>query len=79
VKISPKAPPTLLIHAMNDPVDNVRHPMAYALALHEAGVPVDLRIYATGGHAYGLRPTRDPITTQWPAQAETWLKGIGML
>ena len=79
VKISPKAPPTLLIHAMNDPVDNIRHPMAYALALHEAGVPVDLRIYATGGHAYGLRPTRDPITTQWPAQAETWLKAIGML
>src|SRR5262245_18719480 len=30
VKISPNAPPTLIIHAMNDPVDNIRQPMAYA-------------------------------------------------
>jgi acetyl esterase/lipase len=79
VKISAKAPPTLLIHAMNDPVDDIRHPMSYALALHEAGVPVDLRVYAKGGHAYGMRPTSDPITTQWPGQAEQWLRDIGML
>jgi acetyl esterase/lipase len=79
VEISAKAPPTLLIHAMNDPVDDVRHAMAYALALDEAGVPVDMRIYAKGGHAYGLRPTEDPITTQWPEQVEQWLGDIGML
>jgi acetyl esterase/lipase len=79
VRISPHAPPTLLIHAMNDQVDNIRQPMAYALALHEAGVPVDLRIYARGGHAYGMRPTTDPITTQWPGQAEQWLHDLGML
>jgi len=79
VKISPKAPPTLLIHAMDDPVDDIRHPMAFALALHEAGVPVDVRFYAKGGHAYGLRPSDDPITTQWPGQAEQWLRDIGML
>lgn len=79
VKISAKAPPTLLIHTMNDPVDDIRHPMAYALALHEAGVPVDLRIYAKGGHAYGMRPTDDPITTQWPGQVEQWLRDIDIL
>jgi acetyl esterase/lipase len=78
VKISAKAPPTLLIHAMDDPVDDVRHAMAYALALGEAGVPVDLRIYAKGGHAYGLRPTDSPITRQWPGQVEQWLHDIGM-
>ncbi len=43
-KISPKAPPTLFIHAMNDQVDDVRHAMAYALALNDAGVPVDMRL-----------------------------------
>lgn len=79
VRISAKAPPTLLIHAMDDPVDDVRHAMAYALALGEAGVPVDLRIYAHGGHAFGMRPTDDPITTQWPGQVEQWLHNIGML
>lgn len=79
VQISAKAPPTLFIHAMNDPVDDVRHAMAYALALNDAGVPVDMRLYARGGHAYGLRPTTDPITTEWPRQVEQWLRDIGML
>ncbi len=79
MKISAKAPPTLLIHAMNDPVDEIRHPMAYALALNDAGVPVDIRFYAKGGHAFGMRPTADPITTQWPGQVEQWLRNIGIL
>ena len=79
VTISAKAPPTLLIHAMNDPVDDVREPMAYALALSDAGVPVDLRLYAKGGHAFGLRPTANPITVEWPRQVEQWLRGLGMI
>ena len=79
VKISARAPPTLFIHAMNDPVNNIRHPMAYALALNDAGVPVDMRLYAKGGHAFGMRPTDDPITTQWPTQVEQWLHDIGVL
>ena len=79
VRISRTAPPTLIIHAMDDPVDDIRHPMAYALALHEAGVPVDLRVYAKGGHAFGMRPTSDPITTQWPGQVRQWLQNLNML
>lgn len=79
VTISSKAPPTLIIHAMNDPTDDVRQPMAYALALNDAGVPVDLRLYAKGGHAFGMRPTGDPVTTEWPAEARRWLQAIGML
>jgi acetyl esterase/lipase len=79
VQISAKAPPTLLLHAMNDPVDDVREPMAYALALNDVGVPVDMRIYARGGHAFGMRPTADPITRRWPAQVRQWLQDIGML
>ena len=79
VKISAQAPPTLFIHAMDDPVDDVRHPLAYALALNDAGVPVDMRLYARGGHAFGMRPTADPITTQWPGQVRQWLHDIGVL
>ncbi|WEK40144.1 MAG: alpha/beta hydrolase [Candidatus Brevundimonas colombiensis] len=79
VKISPDAPPTLIIHAMNDPVDDVRQPMAYALALNDAGVPVDMRLYAKGGHAFGMRPTADPVTRDWPAQVTSWLESLGVL
>lgn len=79
VTIDPKAPPTLIIHAMDDPTDDVRQPMAYALALSDAGVPVDMRLYAKGGHAFGLRPTADPVTRQWPGQVRQWLQSLGML
>lgn len=79
VKISAKAPPTLIIHAMNDPVDDIRQPMAYALALNDAGVPVDMRLYATGGHAFGMRPTDDPITREWPGQLKQWLQNLDLL
>jgi acetyl esterase/lipase len=79
VEISPDAPPTLLIHAMNDPTDDVRHSMAYGLALTRAGVPVDLRFYARGGHAFGIRPTDAPITTEWPELVVKWLQTINVL
>jgi acetyl esterase/lipase len=78
VEISANAPPTLLIHAMNDPTDDVRHSMAYGLALHDAGVPVDMRFYAKGGHAFGMRPTHAPITTEWPELVVKWLRDIGV-
>ncbi len=79
VEISPHAPPTLLFHAMNDPTDDVRHSLAYGLALNDAGVPVEMHIYAKGGHAFGMRPTAAPITTEWPRLAEAWLRRIRML
>lgn len=79
VEISRHAPPTLLIHAMNDDVDDVRHSIAYGLALKNAGVPVDMRLYATGGHAFGLRPTPAPITTEWPDLVVQWLRSIEKL
>ena len=79
VTISAKAPPTLIIHAMDDSVDDIRQAMAYALALNDAGVPVDMRLYASGGHAFGMRPTTDPITTDWPGQVKDWLLSTGVL
>lgn len=78
VEISPTAPPTLLIHAMNDPTDDVQHSMAYGLALNKVGVPVDMRLYAKGGHAFGLRPTNAPVTTEWPDAVVKWLHNIGI-
>jgi acetyl esterase/lipase len=77
--ISPRAPPTLLIHAMNDPTNTVRHSIAYGLALDAVGVPVDMRLFAKGCHAFGLRPTADPVTTEWPGLALTWLQNLDML
>jgi acetyl esterase/lipase len=76
--ISTDAPPTFIIQAEDDPMDDVRHSITYFLALKQAAVPVEIHLFAHGGHAFGLRPTTMPIT-HWPALAEQWLHSIGML
>ena len=76
VEIRADAPPTLLIHSMNDPTDNVRHSLAYGLALNDGRVPDEMQLYATGGHAFGMRPTAHLITTEWPKLVEKWLHTI---
>jgi len=41
-------------------------------------VPVEMHLYAAGGHAFGLRRTKFPIT-EWPRLVERRLVTIGMV
>jgi acetyl esterase/lipase len=77
VPVTAKTPPTFLLHAEDDPVDNVKHSLVYYIALKNAAVPVEMHLYAQGGHAFGLRSTKFPIT-EWPRLVETWLGTIGV-
>jgi acetyl esterase/lipase len=77
VPVTSNTPPTFLLQAQNDPVDNVNNSLAYYIALKNAKVPVEMHLYAQGGHAYGLRRTIFPIT-EWPQLVEKWLRTIGM-
>src|SRR5882757_5268701 len=61
-----------------DNVDPVKHSLTYYAELQKAGVPVEMHLYAQGGHAIGLIPTKLPIG-HWPALAEQWLHTIGVL
>ena len=78
VPVSHQTPPTFLVQAENDNVDGVEQSLAYYVALQKAGVPTEMHLYAQGGHAFGLRPSKLPIT-QWPRLVETWLGTIGMV
>jgi acetyl esterase/lipase len=78
VPVTSKTPPTFLLQAENDDVDGVNQSLVYYIALKNAGVPVEMHLYAQGGHAFGLRRTKFPITA-WPQLVETWLGTIGMV
>ena len=78
VPVTAHTPPTFLLQAEDDYVDNVNQSLVYYIALKNAKVPVEMHLYAHGGHAFGLRPTKFPIT-RWPGLVETWLRTIGML
>jgi acetyl esterase/lipase len=76
--VTSRTPPTFLLHAEDDPVDDVKNSLIYFAALKSVGAKAELHVYAEGGHAFGLRPTKLPITA-WPALVETWLGTIGMI
>lgn len=78
VPVTGKTPPTFLVHAEDDPVNSVNHSLVYYAALKKAEVPAEMHLYAQGGHAFGLRRTKFPITG-WPQLAEKWLGTIGMI
>ena len=78
IPVSSKTPPTFLLQAEDDYVDGVDQSLVYYTALAKAKVPAEMHLYAHGGHAFGLRPTANPITG-WPKLAEAWLRTIGIL
>jgi acetyl esterase/lipase len=78
IRVRADTPPTFLLQAQDDPVDPVNHSLTYYVALQKAGVPAEMHLYALGGHAFGIRRTKFPVTA-WPQLVETWLGTIGIL
>jgi len=78
VPVTTNTPPTFIVQAEDDHVDGVEQSLVYYIGLKNAGVPVEMHLYAQGGHGFGLRPAKFPITG-WPQLVETWLSTIGMI
>ena len=78
VPVTQQTPPTFLLQAEDDNVDGVNQSLAYYIALKNARAPVEMHLYAKGGHAFGLRRT-NLLITAWPQLVERWLTTIGMI
>jgi acetyl esterase/lipase len=76
--ITPQTSPTFLLQNEDDHVDSVEDSLSYYFALKEAGVPVEMHLYAQGGHGFGLRRSKFPVT-EWPQLVETWLRTLAMI
>jgi acetyl esterase/lipase len=77
IRVDKTCPPTFFAHAGNDPVKADNSVLMY-LALKRAGVPAELHVYATGGHGFGLRASKQPCST-WPRRCADWLRTQGFL
>jgi acetyl esterase/lipase len=67
-----------LLQNEDDHVDQVEDALSYYMGLKKADVPVELHSYAQGGHGFGLREKKLPLS-EWPKLVEKWLGTIGML
>jgi len=72
-----KTPPTFIVQSEDDPV-YVENSTVYFLELKRAKVPVEMHLYAQGGHGYGLRRTELPVTA-WPELVQKWMGTIHVL
>tara|TARA_Y100000588_G_scaffold394670_1_gene516440 strand:+ start:3576 stop:4430 length:855 start_codon:yes stop_codon:yes gene_type:complete len=77
VPVDKDTPPAIFIHAGDDRV-TADSSVQMWLALRRVGVPSALHIFPHGGHGYGLRPSRDPVSG-WPKLVEGWLHRTGVM
>ena len=70
-------PPMFLTMAFDDRVgpENI---LRMGISLKRNDVPAEVHLYPTGGHGYGLRPSKHQATT-WPDRCAAWMKSSGWL
>jgi acetyl esterase/lipase len=78
IRVTKQTPPTFLLQAWDDPVDDVCNSTVYARALDDARVPTEVHLFGKGGHAFGLRTAGQSVAV-WPSLVENWLKDIKIL
>ena len=72
--VSAKVPPTLLLHAVDDKLVDVKNSLLFLEALKQAGVAVDARLFAKGEHGFFLMPRE-----RWQNTIMDWLTSNGWL
>jgi acetyl esterase/lipase len=77
-QVNAQTPPTFLVHTTDDQAVPVENAVQLYLALHKAGVPVEMHIYEKGVHGLGLGGGNAEFAT-WPGHLIDWLKVRGLL
>lgn len=74
--VSPRTPPTLLFHAIDDPTVPYQNSLLYLDALRQAGVPAEVHLFERGGHGFKMGKEGDSTMT-WPTIAQAWMRMHG--
>lgn len=77
-QVTPQTPPIFIFQTSEDKGVPAENCIAFYLACHKAGVPVEMHIFQNGRHGVGL--AKDIAgTRQWPELCREWLKVRGLL
>ncbi|WNJ20746.1 alpha/beta hydrolase [Pontibacter sp. G13] len=76
-QVDPETPPCFLLHAADDKV-SVRNSLAFADALAQSGVSVEVHIPSTGGHGFGMAEEIAHLKG-WPQWIWDWMNRMGWL
>ena len=73
LQLTKETPPIFIFQTSDDPYGNSA--LVMAGALRDAKLSVELHLFPTGGHGYGLRPEKRAAIA-WPMLAEKWLQDV---
>lgn len=73
------APPTVLLHALDDPAVPVDNSLGLLSALRSAGVPAEAHLFEEGGHGFGIRLIAGRPAAVWPGLALAWAARHGWI
>ncbi len=77
LRITKNTPPIFFAHAGDDSVP-AEGSVRFWQELRRHGVSSELHVFPSGGHGYGLRSLKYPVT-EWPALCGDWLNSMGFL
>ncbi len=75
LQVTKETPPTFLVHATDDKSVPVENSLLFYQALKDNGVSVEMHIYPTGGHGFGLGLGKGYLDT-WTDRLIDWLRGL---
>jgi acetyl esterase/lipase len=77
-QVTRSTPPAFLVHSWDDGTVPPVNSIVYARELASRGIPVELHLYETGGHGYGLGRSGG-TETSWPDACIRWMKARRIL
>ncbi|MCM1386239.1 MAG: alpha/beta hydrolase [Bacillus sp. (in: Bacteria)] len=84
-QVNEDTPPAFIWHTNEDTAVPAENSLLLALAMRERNIPVELHLYAKGGHGLGLADERtvgperkeiEPECQSWIALAHTWIEEV---
>lgn len=75
-QVNTNTPSTFLAQALDDPISPVDNSYLMDKALKIANIPVEMHIFQTGGHGWGLGKKNSEVSA-WPGLFKTWAQKSG--
>ena len=73
------APPLFILHAINDTSVPLPNGLDVFNAFMDLGAPVELHVFDTGGHGFGIRHTTGLPVAAWPDMVSAWMARHGLM